>query len=145
MPTGPERLVLAACDELAGHGHGFVLDSDIARKTKIALGSVQDCLQGLWRDQYVDIVRLEDGHFTASVTPKGRQELHTVNPPSPPLPPPPPPKVVPKGLRSYNQYDADFFLELLPGPDGPTGSPRASISGRSASRRPTRIRPSGWV
>ena len=26
-----------------------------------------------------------------------------------------PPSVVPKGLRSYDEHDADFFLELLPG------------------------------
>ena len=90
MPTGSEQMVLAACDELADHGHGFVLDSDVARKTGIALGTVQICLQGLGRDGYVDLVRLEDGHFKASVTPRGRQELPTVNPPSPPLPPPPP-------------------------------------------------------
>ena len=38
--------------------------------------------------------------------------------------------------------DADFFLELLPGPAVPTGCPRASTSGRSASRRPTPRRPS---
>ena len=24
-------------------------------------------------------------------------------------------KVVPKGLRSFDEHDADFFLELLPG------------------------------
>ena len=25
-------------------------------------------------------------------------------------------KIVPKGLRSFDAHDADFFLELLPGP-----------------------------
>src|SRR5262249_25835425 len=44
----------------------------------------------------------------------------------PPAPRPPPlattptpsatPKIVPKGLRSFDTADADFFLELLPGP-----------------------------
>jgi hypothetical protein len=31
-------------------------------------------------------------------------------------------KIVPKGLRSFDEHDADFFLDLLPGPrdrDGP--------------------------
>ena len=37
MPTASEQMVLAACDELTCHDHGFVLDSDIARKTGIAL------------------------------------------------------------------------------------------------------------
>src|SRR5271157_5506442 len=123
MSTGSEQMVLAECDELADHGQGFVLDSDIARKTGIALGTVQNCLLGLGRDGYVDLVRLEDGHFKASVTPRGRQELPTVNPPSPP--PPPPPKVVPKGLRSFDDHDADFFLDLLPGPRRADGLPES--------------------
>src|SRR4029077_20871262 len=32
-------------------------------------------------------------------------------------------RVVPKGLRSFDQHDADFFLELLPGPRGRDGLP----------------------
>src|SRR5262249_22480474 len=40
------------------------------------------------------------------------------NPKTPPLPTPPPepPRVVPKGLRSFDANDKDFFPELLPGP-----------------------------
>ena len=32
-------------------------------------------------------------------------------------------KVIPKGLRSFDQHDADFFLELLPGPSHRDGLP----------------------
>ena len=32
-------------------------------------------------------------------------------------------KIVPKGLRSFDAHDADFFLELLPGPRGREGLP----------------------
>src|SRR5262249_31368413 len=32
-------------------------------------------------------------------------------------------KVVPKGLRSFDAHDADFFLELLPGPRDRDGLP----------------------
>jgi serine/threonine protein kinase/formylglycine-generating enzyme required for sulfatase activity len=32
-------------------------------------------------------------------------------------------KIVPKGLRSFNAHDADFFLELLPGPRDRDGLP----------------------
>jgi serine/threonine protein kinase len=32
-------------------------------------------------------------------------------------------KIVPKGLRSFDEHDADFFLELLPGPRGRDGLP----------------------
>ena len=34
-------------------------------------------------------------------------------------------KVVPKGLRSYDKDDADFFLELLPGPRRADGLPES--------------------
>ncbi len=36
---------------------------------------------------------------------------------------PPPVKIVPKGLRSFGAEDADFFLELLPGPRDRDGLP----------------------
>ena len=43
---------------------------------------------------------------------------------SPPAAPPgPPPRVIPKGLRSFDAADADFFLELLPGPRDRDGLP----------------------
>jgi hypothetical protein len=32
-------------------------------------------------------------------------------------------KIVPKGLRSFDVHDADFFLELLPGPRDRAGLP----------------------
>jgi eukaryotic-like serine/threonine-protein kinase len=32
-------------------------------------------------------------------------------------------KIIPKGLRSFDQHDADFFLELLPGPRDRDGLP----------------------
>src|SRR5262249_22218893 len=32
-------------------------------------------------------------------------------------------KIVPKGLRSFDEHDADFFLELLPGPRDREGLP----------------------
>lgn len=35
----------------------------------------------------------------------------------------PPLKIVPKGLRSFDKHDADFFLELLPGPRDRNGLP----------------------
>ena len=34
-------------------------------------------------------------------------------------------KVVPKGLRSYDEHDADFFLDLLPGPRRSDGLPES--------------------
>jgi formylglycine-generating enzyme required for sulfatase activity len=120
MPTGPERLVLAACDELAGHGHGFVLDSDVAEHTGMGLGDVRDCLLGLGRVEYVDLARLGDDSLKAAVTPKGRQGLITDGPGTV-FPPSVAHRrrqvnIVPKGLRSFDEEDKDFFLQLLPGP-----------------------------
>jgi formylglycine-generating enzyme required for sulfatase activity len=37
--------------------------------------------------------------------------------------PPPPVKIIPKGLRSFDAHDAEFFLELLPGPRDRDGLP----------------------
>src|SRR5262249_15290396 len=42
--------------------------------------------------------------------------------------PPPdatPPRIVPKGLRSFDARDADFFLQLLPGPRDRNGLPES--------------------
>jgi formylglycine-generating enzyme required for sulfatase activity len=39
--------------------------------------------------------------------------------------PPATPKIVPKGLRSFDEHDADFFLELLPGPRNRDGLPES--------------------
>lgn len=75
MPTGSERLVLATCGGLAGHGYDFVLAPEIASKSGMSLQAVQDCLRGLDRDGFVDLVPLDNGDLKASVTPKGRQEL----------------------------------------------------------------------
>jgi hypothetical protein len=46
--------------------------------------------------------------------------------PTPPVTPPPtglPVRIVPKGLRAFDAHDADFFLELLPGPRDRDGLP----------------------
>jgi WD40 repeat protein/serine/threonine protein kinase len=46
-----------------------------------------------------------------------------VTPMSPPDSDSRPIKIVPKGLRSFDEHDADFFLELLPGPRDRDGLP----------------------
>ena len=53
-------------------------------------------------------------------------------------------KIVPKGLRSFDEHDADFFLELLPGPRDREGLPDSIRFWKNASNRPTPTRPSGW-
>ena len=83
MPTRSELLVLATCDEMAGHDYGAVLDSDIGERIQMELEIVRDCLRGLDRAEFVDLVPLGNGKINASVTPKGRLELtkHRYPPP----------------------------------------------------------------
>ena len=122
MPSGPERLVLETCDELAGHGTGFVLDADIAGQLNMGLRVVRDCLLGLEREEFVDLAPLES-NLKASVTPKGRQELVKDGRYLGPDNRRDSIKIVPKGLRSFDEHDADFFLDLLPPPRRPDGLP----------------------
>src|SRR5262249_20878815 len=46
-----------------------------------------------------------------------------VSPPATPTSDSQPVRIVPKGLRSFDAHDADFFLELLPGPRDREGLP----------------------
>src|SRR5947209_366517 len=131
MPTltGSERLVLLVCHDLGGGEQGFVLDAAIAQRTGMGLKLVQDCLRGLDGEGHVELVPVEGGHFKASVSPKGRQELvkdeKGVEKSTPVLGEKSPIRVVPKGLRSFDEHDADFFLELLPGPRRSDGLPES--------------------
>ncbi len=129
MPTRSELLVLATCDELAGHGYGVVLDSDIAGRIQMGLEIVRDRLRGLDREGFVDLVPLGNGTIKASVTPRGREELAKdevgFGTPAPTLHLINQVKVVPKGLRAYDEHDKDFFLELLPGPRRGDGLPES--------------------
>ena len=126
MPSGLQLLVLQASTDLPGDSAGFVQDIEIAEQTGISLTEVRYCLEGLEGDRLVSLARLED-RYKALITAEGRLVLSQCRPFSPG------PnetqggrrsiKVVPKGLRSFDPEDADFFLELLPGPRGRDGLP----------------------
>src|SRR5262249_28074808 len=71
-------------------------------------------------------------HFLDQSTPAeplrapARVAMAAPTPPAPPVTIPPvllPVKIVPKGLRSFDAHDADFFLELMPGPRDRDGLP----------------------
>jgi serine/threonine protein kinase/formylglycine-generating enzyme required for sulfatase activity len=62
----------------------------------------------------------------STITGRPRSEAETATPLPSPVPTPSDSralKVVPKGLRSFDATDADFFLELLPGPRDRDGLP----------------------
>ena len=62
----------------------------------------------------------------STVTGRAKHESGVATPMPSPAPTPSdqrPIKIVPKGLRSFDAHDADFFLELLPGPRDRDGLP----------------------
>ncbi|HEV3256447.1 MAG TPA: serine/threonine-protein kinase, partial [Gemmataceae bacterium] len=58
-------------------------------------------------------------------TPAGAASAAASKPPIGPSDTPRPIRIVPKGLRSFDAEDADFFLELLPGPRDRDGLPES--------------------
>ncbi len=78
------------------------------------------------RDFAEDLLRLRDNPTTE--TPVAPATPEPAPPPSPtktPGKPIDPPRLVPKGLRSFDDGDRDFFLELLPGPRDRGGLPES--------------------
>jgi formylglycine-generating enzyme required for sulfatase activity len=99
------------------------------------------CLKALAKraaDRYTTGLDFADDlrHFLAAASPQSVKVSLVAAPTAPATPPPaeagrtttPTPtavKIVPKGLRSFDAGDADFFLELLPGPQDRDGLPES--------------------
>jgi serine/threonine protein kinase/formylglycine-generating enzyme required for sulfatase activity/tetratricopeptide (TPR) repeat protein len=70
---------------------------------------------------------ISEGEHRRPTAGEGASELASPTPvplvTPPPTPTPVPIRIVPKGLRSFDAADADFFLELLPGPRDRDGLP----------------------
>jgi len=122
---GSERKILHAILREQGEAlAGYVDDFKIAEIAYLSIEEVRDCLETL---EAKDCVQRSLGvhGYSAYITAKGRQELRR----SPvisgndrgecAL------KIVPKGLRSFDAEDKDFFLELLPGPRRGDGLPES--------------------
>ena len=115
---GRELLVLQACRDLPKDQYDNVHDDEIARETRLPLPDVKAVLESLDGREFVSKVRLSDDHYAARITSKGIVELSQRSPlaneskrsrgEAKPI------KIVPKGLRSFDKHDADYFLELLP-------------------------------
>ena len=115
---GSERKVLhSILSEDGADPAGYVSDSLIARATRLPLDEVRDCLETLEGKEYVQRA-LGVGGQSAYITARGRQELRRSRAvgdvegqdPAAPV------KIVPKGLRCFDEEDKDFFPQLLPGP-----------------------------
>jgi eukaryotic-like serine/threonine-protein kinase len=124
---GPEKLVLQAVRDLPKDQYGNVHDAEIASDTGLSLPQVIASLESLDQEGLISNTRLADGHLAAHITPKGKlafgQDRQSGDGPTRHSTGPNPIKVVPKGLRSYDEHDADFFLQLLPGPRRSDGLP----------------------
>ena len=124
---GAEKLIVQTIMNSPKDSAGYVADTQIATASKISVQDVQNWLETLEGKGFVQRAKTSDG-FIAYVTAKGKQVLG--------LTPPDqesrvsdssqtPIKVVPKGLRSYEEEDAYFFLELLPGTRDRDGLPES--------------------
>ena len=125
MPLeGSERKVLHAILREQGEAlAGYVDDSKIAEIADLSIGDVRDCLETLEEKECVQrSIGVMGGH-SAYITARGRLELRRSPVISGEERAENPLKIVPKGLRSFDAEDRDFFLELLPGPRRGDGLP----------------------
>ena len=105
-------------------------DADLARLTKTPPFDLRNHLESMEQEGLIERVRVEnpDG-FNVLITALGRIELGKLrlsqNQSRKDVVKPTAIKVVPKGLRSYDEDDAYFFLELLPGPRDRNGLPES--------------------
>jgi hypothetical protein len=107
------------------------VDSSIATDAGLLIEEVRDSILSLQKDGYVTAVRLANPDcLKVQITEQGRLALsqsrpflarqddgHSEEKGSI--------KIVPKGLRSFDEHDADFFLDLLPGPRRGDGLPES--------------------
>ena len=122
------KLVIDAWERASGGLLGPVRDADLDRHTEKPISNLQDYLESMEQEGLIERVRVgnPDG-FIVLITAMGRIELGKLRlsqdqfrkkaVESIAI------KVVPKGLRAFDEYDADFFLELLPGPRRANGLP----------------------
>ena len=107
-----------------------VHDAHIARHNRMPISDVRFRLESMEQEGLIERVRVEnpDG-FRVLITAKGRLALSKLqlsqDQSRTKLVEPTAIKVVPKGLRSYGEEDADFFLELLPGARDRDGLPES--------------------
>ncbi len=124
---GSERLILQIIVDSPKDSAGYVEDTRIAIASKTSLQDVQNWLETLESKGFVERAK-QIGGFSAYVTAKGKQVLgltstdqvsRVSDSSQTPI------RVVPKGLRSFDAEDKDFFLALLPGPRRGDGLPES--------------------
>ena len=125
---GSELKVLDALYDFSETNRGeYLTVSRISQIKSLRRDDIEDCFHSL-RDK--GLVQLSTGtdDLSAYITAAGRVEYRSNHPSridreekatSTPA------RITPKGWRSFDQHDADFFLRLLPGPYRPDGLPES--------------------
>src|SRR5271157_1081172 len=125
---GSERKLLHAIVSEQGNAQaGYVDDSKIAEIAYLSIEEVRDCLETLEGKECVQRSIGVGGH-SAYITAKGRLELRrsqVIVGDDRDESTPRRIKVVPKGLRSFDEDDKGFFLQLLPNPHPTDGLPES--------------------
>jgi eukaryotic-like serine/threonine-protein kinase len=114
VPKELERICLKALAKRASER--YTTAKDMAEDLRHALAS----------PTAASLSRVALGHDESVATPPPAASSPAPTPPSTPTAPPsdgPIVRIVPKGLRSFDAQDADFFLELVPGPRDREGLP----------------------
>ena len=124
------KLILNAWNPASDGLLSPIHDADLARLTKTPPFDLRNHLESMEQEGLIERVRVEnpDG-FNVLITALGRIELSKLrlsqDQSCKKVVEPTAIKVVPKGLRSYEEEDAYFFLELLPGTRDRDGLPES--------------------
>jgi formylglycine-generating enzyme required for sulfatase activity len=124
------KLILNAWNHASDGLLSPIHDADLARLTKTPPFDLRNHLESMEQEGLIERVRVEnpDG-FNVLITALGRLELGKLrlsqDQSGKDVVKPTAIKVVPKGLRSYEEEDAYFFLELLPGTRDRDGLPES--------------------
>ena len=117
IPKELERICLKALSKRASERYStakdmaddlrhFLAEQTISQQPSSAMGLVAPSITPVLQPPSTALASSRSGH--GSTTPTSDHQ---------------PIKIVPKGLRSFDAHDADFFLELLPGPRDRDGLP----------------------
>jgi formylglycine-generating enzyme required for sulfatase activity len=132
--VGPQRLILQAVRDLQGDSTDYVEDGSVAREVRMDLDDVRTCLVALEERGYLNTALLINGR-SALLTPDGRLALKQWEASSggakSEVGKPGEVPVRPKGLAPFDHRDADFFLQLLPGPRDEGGLPDSLLYWKS--------------
>ena len=116
IPKELERIVLKALAKRATERYSTA--KDLAEDLRHFLGSAEDSEWGMVGEACANSVNRSQQALPAA---PGLPATHSPTPVSDSRPI----KIVPKGLRSFDSHDSDFFLELLPGPRDREGLPES--------------------